>query len=178
MENSSSIMPFSDWNAINKHLLVHSCRLSLQIRSNYTSLRLVMLKNNMKEEYAQHVLTVDDDYLYGQDDAIFAELLRRAGVPIDKYLEANDEYKFNDNKPSEHLQHSDEFEEVELMYDEINEEMDPTFPEDIDADKLSDKFVRRMDTVDMNFERRRKKILKDKDLCQQEIGAKLKKISD
>ena len=64
------------------------------------------------------------------------------------------------------------------MYDEINEEMDPTFPEDIDADKLSDKFVRRMDTVDMNFERRRKKILKDKDLCQEEIGAKLRIISD
>ena len=67
---------------------------------------------------------------------------------------------------------------MELMYDEINEEMDPTFPEDIDADKLSDKFVRRMDTVDMNFERRRKKILKDKDLCQEEIGAKLRIISD
>ena len=71
IEDPSAILPLTHWNAVNKHLIVHSCRLSLQIRSIYTSMRLVMLKNDMKDEYARHVLTINDDYLYEQDDQIF-----------------------------------------------------------------------------------------------------------
>ena len=117
----------------------------------------------MKEEYADHVLNMTDDHLYGQDDQIFSELIRRAGVNMDKYLEANDEYRYNTKANPEPLT-SDDFEEVERMYEEVNDEMDPIFPAHVDVGKLNSKYNRRMDAVDETCTRLKEKIFKNKEL--------------
>ena len=97
-----------------------------------------MLKNDMKEEYAKHVLTINEDFLFKEDDQIFEELLRRAGTSMDKYMEASEEYKSND--------------QVDRMYSAVNAEMEPVYPSHIDPSKLAQSYSTQMYAVDSTFE--------------------------